>query len=168
MKFFFDCRFTTKFLYTEVVRPLCAVIVDGFWAFRQECNEDPGSFLLQRFDSGLSLRNSPFSLGESNLCDKKLRESLDSLIHLNSAQSKNLFMSSKSSLASTSTLSQFFLLLFLYASFSSSFLGSWQYWNSESIKLSWSDGCYPNGTDCSTHHWWNCLLSICLRVDVWC
>ena len=49
-----------------------------------------------------------------------------------------------------------------------SFWSSWSSWNSERSNESWGGWCWTNEEDCSTHHMWNYLWSLCLRVDVWC
>ena len=66
---------------------------------------------------------------------------------------------SKPGSSSFLTLPYLFLLLLLPVSFSTLPGGCWQSWNC------W---CWTNGEDGSTHHVWNWLLSVCLRVGTWC
>ena len=68
---------------------------------------------------------------------------------------KSLPQNASPNSTSASTLPQFSLLMLLVAFFSTSLSGS---------LLSWNCWCWTNGEDGSTHHVWDCPLSICLRI----
>ena len=59
------------------------------------------------------------------------------------------------------------LLLFVLAPFSPSSWSSLSI-NSWCSRWSWNDWYWTNEEDCSTHHVWNFLWSICLLIGVWC
>ena len=151
-----------------------------------ENSEDPGSFLLQRvssysrrflhlfdtlenstlrhFDLCLSLRVSPYSLEESNLADLVLWVSPDGLMHLEHSRrtcfSLGNHVSRRLRLCHNSSLVPCCILF------------ATVFGQLTELKIlraaSWNGWCYTNGDDWSTHHVWNCPLSVCLRVDVWC
>ena len=72
-----------------------------------------------------------------------------------------------SSSSSALTLPRSCCPLPVLASISPSFWSSWSSWNSECSRESWNGWCLTNEEDFSTHHVWNCPLSICLQVGVW-